>query len=338
MSRADASQVWVTLGFFDGCEGRIVALDARDGSAREVLCHRPPPALQVEGKGFTGACRADGWLFVCGAAAVYRFDAGLTPRGALTSPDFNDLHGVTVAGERVFIVNTGLDAIDVFDRDGTFMGSHVFDMAWITARRRAGACPSHEAHDALLRRGWSGAGADDFTPAPLAGGYYGDGAGLPFARRRQRDHVHPNHVDWHDGRLYVTSLARRAVVELGAWRAVATVDAPPHDGRFVDGALWLTRVDGRVERRTDAGIERFDVAAASGLYGWCRGLWVAGDRVWVGFTAIHHPPRYHWDRVAPAATRTGVVCFDWRRGEVVARFDLSVAGRHPKVFALVEAA
>lgn len=333
-------RAWVTLGDFAAADGRLVALDAADGSAREVLRFTPPPPLRVEGKGFTGACRLpDGDLLVCGAAAVFRFDAALSPRGVLAAPDFDDLHGVHHADDRLYVVNTGLDAIDVFDRDGMFMGRHAMEMAWLTARRLAGRYPSRAAHAALHRRGWAAPerpAPTDFAPDRLDGRYYRDGG-----PHRRRDYAHPNHAHLHGGRLYVTSLARRAVIDAFTWRAVAAVDAPPHDARVHDGALWLTRVDGRVERRPLAALdapEAIDAAAAADLYGWCRGLHLDGDRLWVGFTAIHHPPRYAWDRVDPARTTTGVACLDRRTGEPVARFDLSRFGTHPKVFALLEPA
>lgn len=335
-------KVWATLGFFDGCDGRIVELDATDGSVREVLCHTPPPPLRVEGKGFTGACRLGDTLLVCGAAAVYRFDRSLTPRGALASPDFNDLHGITAYGDRLYVINTGLDAIDVFDLHGNFVGSHALDMAWINARRLRGDCPERERHAQLHQLGFSDAPEPDadFEAAALDDRYY-HGRNLPFARRRQRDYVHPNHALVHDGRLWITSLARRALIDATTFRPIAHIDEPPHDGRVYDGALWLTRVDGIIERRalTDPAtvLDHIDATAAGEMSGWCRGLHLDGTHLWVGFTAVHHPPRYPWHRAEPDRTTTGVICLDRRTREPRARFDLTVPGRHAKVFALLEA-
>lgn len=333
-------RAWAIVSDFDGADGRVVELDAADGRAREVLVHRPPPALRVDGKGLTGGCRAGETLYLCGGAALYRFGPDLRPSGALCSPDFNDIHAVAHVDGRLYVANTGLDAIDVFTRDGIFVGTHGFEMAWLTARRLGGDCPSRADHPRLHRRGWDPAAAlDGFERDPLAGYYHIDG--LPFGQRRQRDYVHPNHVYVDAGRAWVTSLARRAIIDVATHQTICAVDEPPHDGHVVDEMLWLTRVDGYVERRPLADLaappELIDAATIGGIHGWCRGLLVTPELLWVGFTAIHHPPRYQWDRVDPTRTTTGVVCIDRASLRRVARFDLGRPGTAPKVCALMAA-
>ena len=141
-------KTWGTLGYFDNRgDGQIIELDAGTGTSRQVLAFDPPPGLVVPKKGFTGAtwtaAAGKGDLLVCGSAAVYRFHGtSLDLVGTLTQPSFNDLHGVTVAGDRIYVVNTGLDCIDTFDLAGRFLGSLSFDAPWLLASRQTGDVPN----------------------------------------------------------------------------------------------------------------------------------------------------------------------------------------------------
>jgi sugar lactone lactonase YvrE len=69
-------------------------------------------------KGFAGGSLADdGTLYVAAHAAVARVDPETaTVTGVLHQPCMNDLHHVAALGERLFVSNTGLGAVDVLDR------------------------------------------------------------------------------------------------------------------------------------------------------------------------------------------------------------------------------
>lgn len=335
-------KAWVTMGFFDDRgDGLIMELDAATGQAREVLRLDPPPELRVPSKGFTGAAWLDDDLLVCGSAAVFRLNGeDLTPRGTLALPSFNDLHGVAVAGDRIHVVNTGLDCVDTFDLDGAFLGSTSFEAGWLIASRVAGETPTRADWRRLHARGWRGSG-HDFAPDSPDGAYYRGDARQPFHQRQQRDFVHPNHVCSLDGRLLVTSLVRQAVIDASTWRQVIRVDSPPHDGLVHGDGFFITRVDGHVERRdlgdlAGAG-EVIDITRASGVSGWCRGLHIDEELMWVGFTEIRQRPGHDWDRGAFGDTSTAVVAIEHASGDVVRVFDLTDRERHSKVFALLKA-
>ncbi len=340
-------KAWVTMGYFDERgDGVIWELDSDEGSVREVLHFDPAPTLAVPSKGFTGACWLDVEkgrdLLVCGPAAVFRFDGrSLVESGVLALPSFNDLHGVTATRDRIYVVNTGMDCIDVFDHDGTFVGTHGFDASWMSAHRLRGETPSRADWLALHARGWAG-GPTNFRAEDAADGYYRSDAKDPYHRRQQRDYVHPNHVQVVEGRVLVTSLVCRGVVDVGDWRQVVSVASPPHDGIAADDGYYVTRVDGYVEV-CDIGREGdrpriIDVSAIAGTTGWCRGLLVTANELWVGFTEIRSRPGHLWDRGEFGATETAVVVIDRVTGALVRKFSLGDGKRHGKVFAILEAA
>lgn len=337
-------KVWVTMGYFDGRgDGTVLELDSNTGSVREVLRFDPPERLRVPAKGFTGACWAgtpgQSDLLVAGPAAVFQFGPGLRHEGTLALPSFNDLHGVQVHRDRMYVVNTGMDCIDVFDRQGCFVGSHTFEAAWLAGARLLGDTPARPDWHRLHGIGWRGEGYD-FDPARPDGYYRGDEAS-PFHVRQQRDYVHPNHVCVLGDRVLVTSLVRRGVIDVMDWRQIVEVASPPHDGAVVDGDFYVTRVDGFVERQCVADLgepgQVLDITAMTGVSGWCRGVFVDETLLWVGFTQIRDKPGHAWDRGDFARTRTAVVALDRGSGELVHTFELGEADRHSKVFAILEA-
>ncbi len=327
-----------TLGAFDDRgDGWLVELDVDRPAPREVVRFEPPAPLRVPGKGFTGgAWLPDGRLALCASAAIC-----LVADGAVVdlwaSPGFNDLHGLAADGDRVWVVNTGLDAVEIFDLGGRFVGALALEPHWLASRRMNGQTPSRAAWPGLLDARWSGT-LPDFTPEAPAGDYYRDN-GAPFARRRVRDRLHPNHVALVDGRPWITCLAPSAVIDGVDFRIRARFDAPPHDGLPRGDRIWFTRVDGVVEARAldDPArcVERHDVSAAAQIFGWCRGLHVTDELLWVGFTEMRRPARFAWSRAPLTATATAVVCLDRKSSALVRRFDLDDGGRHIKVGGLL---
>lgn len=279
---------------------------------------------------------------VCSSTAVYRIDARTCRiTGKLSMPSFNDLHGITVHEQRLYVVNTGLDCIDVFDIDGRFVGTHGFECAWLAAERQRGVYPSRTHWIALRQRGWHER-SDAVVADEQLGSYYSQDTAQPFHKRKVRDYVHPNHICFLHGRPLVTSLTRCAIIDLHTWETVIELSTPPHDGQVVGEQLWLTLVDGHIECYERLGdryerIHRFDITLMTDVSGWCRGLYVTDDIVAVGFTEIRRPPRTPWTRGPMDATRTAVVVIDRARQRRMRLFDLRDNGRHSKVFTLSKA-
>ncbi len=342
-------KAWATLGFFDDRgDGVIVELDTRTGAVCEKLRFTPPPMLRAPGKGFTGAAWAQKpgeELFVCGAAALFRFQGpSLVHAGTLNHPSFNDLHGLSIDGERLYVANTGLDTIEVFDLDGQFLGCHSFESPWLARERQQRRVPGRAEWARLRQVGWSYKEAPSFVPERPHGAYYQEAhndAHAPFGLRRQRDFVHPNHVQIVEGRVLVTSLVRKSVEDLTGWSTAFATDAPPHDGQIADDLFWLTRIDGIIEARSLRDLREvklsIDLTARFGIAGWCRGLLVTEDTIFVGFTEIRREPHHPWARADFCDTKTAVVALDRTTHKLRALFDLSHPTRHTKVFAVLEA-
>ncbi|UQA58612.1 hypothetical protein [Polyangium aurulentum] len=341
----------VTVGYFDASsEGRLVEIDLERGTQRPLLAYVPPEPLRVPEKGFTGAAWSGrpgaSTLFVCGSSAVYQVDPRAWSVTAIWHQRcMNDLHHVAVEDDRVYVVNTGLEAIDVFSLDGLFLGSHALHPGWLSAARQGGFSPARDALPALIDARWPHRTADVTASEPPLGDYYTPrepASAAPFSRSKVRDYIHPNHVTSLDGRLLVTRFIDRAVDDVTTYRRVIA-DTPglPHDG-LVDGdRFWITCVNGLViayaiegGRVTGREVERIDVFA-TGHSGWCRGLAVTPGHVIVGLTAIRRMPRYRWCDRPFEETETSVLAIERATGKLARRVELDGEGRHPKIFSVL---
>ncbi|GMV43173.1 MAG: hypothetical protein AMXMBFR64_48890 [Myxococcales bacterium] len=334
--------------FDDSGDGILWHVDLERGSAETVLLHRPPPGLSVKGKGFTGASwlgpPGQSELLVCGFNAVYRVSASRWEvTGLLHQPCMNDLHHVAVIQGKVYVVNTGLDSVDVFDVAGRFVGSHCTGPAWLQARRLSGVSPSRSDWQGLLDPGWD-LRSFEAADSPPRGAYYETRSSVeqPFHQRVVRDYVHPNHIAEVGNRLLCTRLADSRVVDL---RTLETVidDFPghPHDGVVMGGQVWLTCVGGYVVSFEPSDpppwppVHVLDIVATTGRSGWCRGLLVRDDVLVVGLTEIRQASAYFWRDAPFAGTETSVLVIDKSTGRLLQRVDLTDRKRHSKIYSVL---
>ncbi|RYZ44114.1 MAG: hypothetical protein EOO71_00640 [Myxococcaceae bacterium] len=338
----------VTGGYYDSSgEGVVWHVDLESERAEPFIRWIPPEHLHVPRKGFAGGCRAsDGHLYVAAHCAVVRVDL---PRaeisGVLHQPSFNDIHHVAESSGRLYIANTGLDAVDLLSLEGRFIGSHALLPTWANHRRMAGQDPAH--WDEVLNTGWSGEAPTQW-PSPRPGdGYHDLGAqrgGAPFARLKVPDHLHPNHVCPTLTQTLVTCLYDGTVRDLRTFETVLTlVGMNPHDGFLSADTFWLTTIDGRVHtapmrdgRVTGEARLRRSVFE-TGHAGWCRGLWTNGRLLVVGLTELrqNRMPRYHWANRDPEGTETSLLLLDLAEGRLLARVDLTDEERHSKIYSIV---
>jgi hypothetical protein len=344
----------VTGGYFDDTgECVIQEVDLHSGNARSWLRHLPPPRLLCPTKGFAGASRSPQGeaLYVAAHSFVARVDLRRASiDGVLHQPCFNDLHHVAVRTdgmqERLWIANTGLSSIEVFDGQGGFIGSHALLPAWVNAARIEGK-QAPESWSEVLEVGWDGnfpASWREHTPG-------GDRYHTPtselmvrhFHQAKVRDHLHPNHIGFLQGRPVATCLYDGSVRELTSFQPIARLPgAFPHDGLYRDDGLWLTTIDGVVHRldtsqRPMVVAETWDIPALTGHYGWCRGLYVDEQHIVVGMTEVRESrlPKHRWSERPTLGSETSVICIERQRGTLVARVDLTDPARHHKIYSLI---
>jgi len=162
MNVSKSLKIWVTGGYFDDSgECFVKEIDIFKKTESDIIRYTPPNNLLVPKKGFTGATwmgePAKSHLLVCGFSSLYRFSPPkwqLT--GILHQPCMNDLHHVSVYNQKIYVVNTGLESIDIFNEEGFFIGSYSFHPAWLNRKRQNGKTPSDKNWKLLLNVGWEG--------------------------------------------------------------------------------------------------------------------------------------------------------------------------------------
>ena len=326
----------VTGGYFDRSgEGVVWELDLATERAEVVLRWTPPPHLRVPTKGFAGGCLARETLYVAAHAAVVRIERGEVS-GVLHQPCMNDLHHVAHMDGRLWVANTGLSAVDVFDEEGGFQGSHALLPAWANARRLRGQDPPSPPVSA----GWSGEGPPAWPAQSTDDGYLTpDRAARPFHQQKVPDYLHVNHVTRWRGRVLATCFADGTLRDLTDYSVATRLPgAYLHDGVPEGDSLWLTAIDGRV-LRLGPGLHVEDThhLFETGHFGWCRGLAVTKQHLLAGLTEVRRDrlPRHRWADRDPEGSETSVLLLDRTDGRLLARVDLTDRHRHSKLYSIL---
>ena len=285
---------------------RLRWLDTRTGAVDDAWVGDVPQGLHPgpdEHAELTGAHRVGQTLVQTTRAEVLWFDLpGLALTERFSHPLLYDVHdALPLPDGGLAVTATGHDSVLIFDRDRQLVRHH-----WLGVGTFADAYP----------------GVDDFRRVPFD---------------RYKPHAaHPNHLFLLDGALYATCLALgRAVCLDDRRRDLLLPGGPPHDGRWLDGLLWFTTVDGQVsawDPRSGLWDTRLTVDEDEpGIPGWCRGVEVVGDRVFVGMTTLRDSA---WREVGRRLIRgvegvkrpTRVVELDRRTGRVVGRWPVAGPG------------
>ncbi|MEN0062691.1 MAG: hypothetical protein AAGA48_11110 [Myxococcota bacterium] len=239
----------------------------------------------------TSACRGpDGQLWQAAHTEVLRIDPQtLDVTARWSHPSFHNVHSVIAAPDQDLVVTaTSTDRVLKLDATGRLIHT------WSLAPRE------------LPRGDLRGLDHNAFKP----------------------HRCHPNHAEFVGDTLWVTRFATRDCRSLPGDRIIALPEAMPHDGRLRGGWLWFTQVTGRVvavDPHTLARKVDLDLQALTGesrMLGWCRGIDVVGDRVFVGFSMLRRPRhrevlRLLWRGLRGHKLPTRVLELDWRAQRVV---------------------
>tara|TARA_R110001583_G_scaffold158496_1_gene310423 strand:+ start:1755 stop:2705 length:951 start_codon:yes stop_codon:yes gene_type:complete len=283
--------------FFGAPRSEVWQLDTQSGQQR-CLYTLPPSDRDVPGKGITGLTWLNNTqLLACDfnrLLLLNRIDGEIIKEYA--DDQFNDLHHVHVQGEYIYVANTGRDSIDVLDHQLQRL----------------------ERLDGLSATDWSQRYHGDYA---IRGAYYDrPDSGLPFYKRKVPDSWHFNHVlrDTRvaNGRIVATSFGRKQLVDARTLEPLSSVlpDAP-HDGLIADDSIWITTVTGKIYRAPLTLPFAFecvlDLFAQAPKAGWCRGLLICENTLYIGITSIYEKSsRTAWLDRPLNETASGIYCVD----------------------------
>jgi hypothetical protein len=294
-------------GKYYGC-AKLLELDPGSGQVTERLAIRegngnfPDEHPNLE---FTvGAVDGDGlWLTTDTEVRRYAYPS-LTLLATISHPCFHNLHSVAVRGNALYVTSTGLDMVVVLDKE------------------------TGEIMEQVNTEG-----------KPI---WHRFSAELDYRRQHStRPHdCHPNYIFWIDDEPWVTRCTQEDAVKLHDVEQRVNISrgrAPIsiHDGLVRDGAAYFTTVDGAVvvmDCRSRQVIEDIDLTALrgyGGLRGWCRGLHISGDTLYVAFSRFRKTRRMEklsWVRRAlnlgEVIDDASVLAVDLNRREILADYRL----------------
>ncbi|MEJ7696270.1 MAG: hypothetical protein WKF78_06545 [Candidatus Limnocylindrales bacterium] len=239
----------------------MLEVDTGSGEARLVFDYVSPSEVGPADEPtilFKSGTRAGDLLYLCTQTEVIVVRAPEMERVAyLSLPAFNDVHHVRPSPSgSLLIANTGLDSVMEVSLEGDVVREwNVF----------GGSTWDRFSRDVDYRK----------------------------VRTTKPHLAHPNHVFYIDGQAWATRFEQRDAVavddledriEIGLERL--------HDGLVSDDKVYFTTVDGKVVIADTAKRSVVDVIDLTSFHpadtrlGWCRGIHLDGDRLWVGFSRI----------------------------------------------------
>lgn len=283
----------------------MLEVDTRSGRAHSVFEYVSPPEVGPPEEPtilFKSGTRVDDLLYLCTQTEVMIVRAPTMERVAYVSlPAFNDVHHVRPSPSGgLLVADTGLDMVMEISLAGDVL---------------------HE---------WNVLGGSTWDR-------FSRDVDYRLVRTTKPHLAHPNHVFYIDEQPWATRFEQRDAVsvqdlddriEIGLERL--------HDGLVSGGMVYFTTVDGKVviadiaKRLVVEVIDLTTFHAPDTRLGWCRGIHLDGQRLWVGFSRIR-PTKFRenvgW--VLHGFKRdvgTHIACYDLAARACVAEILLEDAG------------
>ena len=296
--------------FFGSPRSEIWQLDTTN-NGKKLLTTLLNTERDVRGKGITGLSWLDDvHLVACDFNRILKLDRQTwTTIQTVADDEFNDLHHLTTCQNQIYLANTGRDCIDVLDEK-------------LCLIRRI---------DGLKKNEWQQRKNGEYK---VDGPYFdAPGSDLSFHCRRGPDKWHFNHVfkaqGFLENRILATSFGVKAIIDAVSLEVVSSnLPRQPHDG-FVHGEhLWVTTVSGQIYRaplKLPLTFEQvFDLFASAPHQGWCRGLYLSGNKLFAGITAIYEKSkRTNWLKGGIENTRSGIYEVDLASRQIEAFHDFT---------------
>jgi hypothetical protein len=224
-----------------------------------------------------------------------------TSAAYISLPIFNDIHHVrpSLSGN-ILVANAGLEMVVEISFDGEIINT------------------------------WNVLGKED-PSADFQIGY-------DYRRVSTKPHrAHPNFVFYLGEELWATRFQQGDAISLEPpGRTFVVSNERVHDGIVHDGRIYFTVVDGKIIGVNTQTLEvdvSFDLNTFHDercVLGWCRGILVDGNRIWVGFSRIRATRfRENVGWVARGFSRhreTRIACYDLVTRRCISEIDLEPAG------------
>jgi hypothetical protein len=284
-------------------QGLILRVEPEREEVSTVFTHVSPPDVVGEdgAVSFQASTLHDGRLYTCTETEVMVYALpGFERLEYVSLPCFNDVHHVRRSLRGNFLVaNAGLEMIVEVTPQGKIV----------------------EALSTLGENPW--ARWDRRTD---------------YRKLNMKPHrAHPNYVFYLGDEVWATRFEQGDAISVSPeGRRVDVSSERIHDGVLHEGRLYFTTVDGKIVIVDADSLERLETIDLTSfhddrmLLGWCRGILVDGDRLWVGFSRIR-PTRFRAN-VAWAARGfrhskpTHIACYDLARRECLTETELESAG------------
>lgn len=238
----------------------VLMVDWASGKAEQILEYVSPPQYMASGKANVlfkaGSLRGDR-LYLCTQTEVliYAYPS-LRLLQHISLSCFNDLHHVAMIGGHLAVVSTGLDMV-------LFLDDHYQPVSYHNV---FGKKPWHKFSPDIDYRKWE-------TTKP--------------------HEAHPNFIFEIDGEPWVSRCEQKDAVCLNDFSKRIDIGIERiHDGAVHGDHVFFTTVNGMIcvanktTYKVDAVYDLNKAFQQANPLGWCRGLHVEGDRLFVGFTAI----------------------------------------------------
>lgn len=327
----------VPISYFENFgQSQLIKLNLSTGEINILLEYTPPKKLITDRKGIT---RIDYHIkrklfFISDYNSVLLIDPSDWEIIAIWhSPDMNDLHDIKIYNNKVYIVNTGNESIDIYSDNGKFIGSHSFHSHWINKKRLEGLHIKEEALEHNKNILWP----SDFIEmkSERVDNYYDHpDSTLPFYQKKVKDCYHLNHISLvNNKQLLVTMFMQKQIIDLFTWDVViSNLPSHPHDGFVHKNEFWITCVNGDIYsyaivdgKVTNQLLYHYDIFAITGHTGWCRGLWVTENYLFIGLTQIQEGKmsESRWSGYPVNKTETSILWFDRKKESLLSYIDLT---------------
>ncbi len=283
----------------------IIEVDVATGSSRQVFEYvTPAEAGPAEDPAilFKSGTLVGDRLYVTTQTEVLVFQVPTFERLAYVSlPRFNDLHHVRPTPDgHLLIANTGLDTVLEVSLAGDVL------------------------------REWNVAVEDTWSR-------FSPDVDYRRVKTTKPHQAHPNHVFYIGDEPWATRFQQRDAISLiDPSRRIDIGLQRIHDGVVHEGRVYFTTVDGKIVIADTERLEIVDVVDLTTLHpadtrlGWCRGILLEGDRIWVGFSRIR-PTKFRENvgwvlRGFKRDVGTHIGCYDLASRSVVHQFGLEDSG------------